>query len=165
MVRFFNRKTPPYAPFRGRKVSVDSNSKGFTIKGPVPSEYFVAAKGNTDPTYWNKVISKWEAKPLYQRKNNANLYKLIEKENQAFGQHSTGRFTQQRPKIKTVIKEVKTPTSKSGNMAVEAPPRIKEPVKPLVSRKPFQAPVQSKFGKMGAAEVKDVFVPFSTKTA
>lgn len=166
MVKFFNRKTPAYAPFKGSKVTVSSTNKGFTIKGPVPSEYVLAAKGNTDPTYWNQVISKWEAKPLYIRKNDANLYKLIEKENEAFRQrHSTGRFSQQRPKTKTVIKEVKTPTSKSGNMAAEAPSRIEEPVKPLVSIKPFQAPVQTKFGKMGAAEVKDVFVPFSTKTA
>lgn len=166
MVRFFSRKTPAYAPFKGSKVTIDSNKKGFTIKGPVPSEYFVAAEGNTDPTYWNKVISKWEAKPLYIRKNDANLYKLIEKENEAFRQrHSTGRFSQQRPKIKTVIKEVKTPTSKSGNMAAEAPSRIEEPVKPLVSIKPFQTPVAAKFNQMQGSEIKDIYVPFSKKTA
>ncbi len=91
---------------------------------------------------------------------------MIEKENEAFRQrHSTGRFSQQRPKIKTVIKEVKTPTSKSGNMAAEAPSRIEEPVKPLVSRKPFKAPVAAKFKQMQGSEIRDTFVPFSDRTA
>lgn len=165
MGRFFNRKPAPYAPFKGKKVTVDTGKNGFTVKGPVPSEYVVAAKGNTNPTYWNKVIAKWEAKPLYQRKNDANLYKLIEKETDAYDKRNAGQFSS-RPVQKTVIREVKAPQpSTITDTKAEAPIARKEPVRPMVSQKPFQVPVGVRFNqKTGSTEVEDKYVPFSKET-
>jgi hypothetical protein len=164
--RFFNRKPAPYAPFKGKKVTVDTGKHGFTVKGPVPSEYVVAAKGNTNPTYWNKVIAKWEAKPLYQRKNEANLYKLIEKETDAYDKRNAGQFSS-RPIQKTVIREVKTPQpSTITDTKAEAPAAKREPVRPMVSQKPYQVPVGIRFNqKTGSTEVEDKYVPFSKETA
>jgi len=164
--RFFNRKPASYAPFKGKKVTVSTSKNGFTVKGPVPTEYVVAAKGNTNPTYWNKVIAKWEAKPLYQRKNDANLYKLIEKENAAYDKRNAGQFAERRPIQKTVIKEAKSPrASKLPDTKAEAPTAKREPVRPMVSQKPFQVPVGVRFNtKTGGTEVEDRFVPFSKET-
>ncbi len=166
MGRFFNRKPASYAPFKGKKVTVSTSKNGFTVKGPVPTEYVVAAKGNTNPTYWNKVIAKWEAKPLYQRKNDANLYKLIEKENAAYDKRNAGQFAERRPIQKTVIKEAKSPrASKLPDTKAEAPTAKREPVRPMVSQKPFQVPVGVRFNtKTGGTEVEDRFVPFSKET-
>tara|TARA_Y100000310_G_scaffold121196_1_gene120022 strand:- start:7964 stop:8647 length:684 start_codon:yes stop_codon:yes gene_type:complete len=76
---FFRRKENTHAPFKSDSFKISYHRKGYTIKGPVPHEYVLAAKGVHEPNFWQPIIAEWKSKPAYYRKNTLNLHKLIER--------------------------------------------------------------------------------------
>jgi hypothetical protein len=168
MVSFFSRKPATYAPFKGKQVNVSTGRSGFTVRGPVPNEYVIAAKGNTDPNFWNPVIAKWDAKPVYQKKDTSNLYKLIEKETESYEKKRAKAWGGQRPEVKTIVREVKRdlPVKKAPEPKAEAPEAPTEPVKPPVLSMKVPAGVRiATKSPTREFTIKDRFRPMSESTS
>ena len=165
MVSFFSRKPATYAPFKGKQVKVSTGRGGFTVRGPVPNEYVIAAKGNTDPNFWNPVIAKWDAKPVYQKKDTSNLYKLIEKETETYEKKRVKAWGG-RPEVKTIVREVKRDLPKKAQEPkAEAPKAPTEPMKPQVSMKvPAGVRIATK-SPTREFTIKDRFRPMSEQSA